>query len=521
MKFNEHDITIYRNELIKLKTQLHDQVAGHLNNGIGEQILTLLRQHKTPETHEPLDNPQHETDHLATLIEMTRQIFIVNKIDDSALKTIKNHVVNLPYYIQELRLYDDIPRGVNQNPTALRGLSDAQRAKIKNISVVYVSGSRFNPFGHAALFLGKDVGYAHIRPAKKFPYTVAHPQLMSVDEFNNYLKNNNKRLIAVQQVKLSDANLPAAIEKLHQLLQKKWVWWGFRRNCLSFCKDVLRAGGYHCQDLGDKMKIKQQCNQCHSPKKGGSRPLPLRRLQDVNPAQLNQPLTAGLKPAGLDHLKQAANTLAEFEKSTNDPSTNYRPNMREVYDSVKIYIEPKDRVKWQWRINWAFVWNIYSYVFNSPLVPQDVLIRSKIALLKKLRDFEFNVLENNFIHDQTFNDVDLKQKFDQLKQFGYTSAQVKAVLQLMQYIKKREKSWLNAVGKNNIRIAKECIQRILANSKNSVSAALEFLSIDEVKQSQGILARHRQQGSDLVKLLMELKQDTTPGADISIPLWVV
>lgn len=496
-------------EITKIKNDVTRLVQKHLKDPTASSLLLQkLTENKTFKTLE------EELDHLAAVIEMARQIFIVNKINDDELRVCKNNATNLQFYMDEMGIYNPAPVSSNPNPIAPQGLTPKQKSQVKNISVVYVNGSRLNPFGHALLFLGKEVGYAQIERSKRFPYFKGYPQFMSADEFNFYLKQQRKHIIAVQHVNMAGGNLTRAVDKLDELLQKPWTWMGFRRNCLSFCKDVLRAGGYDCADLGDKKVIKKGMS---GVSQQGRRPLPLKRLKEVNPAQFNHRLAVGLQSAGAERLRKAANTIDSYQRQSNPA---HRPDMKKVYASVKRYIEPKDRKRWQWRIDWSFVWNFYSYVFNSTLKTDDLLIRSKIAILKKLRDFEFNILENNFVNQRVFVHADLKNVFEELKNFGYTVAQVTAVIRLKRYIISREENRADPIANHNIKIAESAISHILSNSQKSVAGTLEGFSIDEIKQGQGILARHDIRPSELVELLMDLKQEDSPGTEIPMPMFV-
>ena len=111
-----------------------------------------------------------------------------------------------------------------------------EEADFKHVCAVVVSGDRFNPCGHALLHVGINWSwYVHIAG----PYTM--PKFMHESDFMRYLKENSKREIRRWPVVL--ANPKSAHDKLHELMEKPWLWGVLFHNCASFVEEVVQAGG--------------------------------------------------------------------------------------------------------------------------------------------------------------------------------------------------------------------------------------------------------------------------------------
>ncbi|TFW27941.1 hypothetical protein [Massilia horti] len=110
-------------------------------------------------------------------------------------------------------------------------LSDFQ-----HVCAVIVSGHKVNPCGHTLLHIGKSWSwYVHISG----PYNL--PKFMPQSNYMRYLKENGKREIRRSPIKLP--NPKGAHEKLHELIEKPWIWGAVVHNCTSFEEEVVRAGG--------------------------------------------------------------------------------------------------------------------------------------------------------------------------------------------------------------------------------------------------------------------------------------
>lgn len=160
-----------------------------------------------------------------------------------------DHMTNILYNLKFYSDYGMIVHGAAHQKGALPTLTFTQlsnglpreiRDKImedwRNISIVYVSGSGLNTYGHALLFLGK-AGFVHIDRPYSFP------KHMRIDEFNTYLAFYGKVLLGLQKIPLT--NIKDFIVKLNELCKERWLWLGVKHNCLTFCHDAVTVGGYN------------------------------------------------------------------------------------------------------------------------------------------------------------------------------------------------------------------------------------------------------------------------------------
>jgi hypothetical protein len=67
------------------------------------------------------------------------------------------------------------------------------------------------------------------------------PKFMHESGYKRYLKENGKREIRRWIVKLP--NPQGAHKKLHELIEKPWLWGIVAHNCASFVEEVVQAGG--------------------------------------------------------------------------------------------------------------------------------------------------------------------------------------------------------------------------------------------------------------------------------------
>lgn len=104
----------------------------------------------------------------------------------------------------------------------------------KHTCAVVVSGDGPNFCGHTLLHIG-DRWYVHVAGG----YSV--PKFMHADGYQRYLKENGKREIRRWIVKLP--NPQGAHQKLHELLEKPWLWAILPHNCASFVEEIVQAGG--------------------------------------------------------------------------------------------------------------------------------------------------------------------------------------------------------------------------------------------------------------------------------------
>lgn len=99
---------------------------------------------------------------------------------------------------------------------------------------VIVSGDGVNACGHTLLHIG-DSWYAHVAGF----YNV--PKFMHESGYKRYLKENGKREIRRWLIRIP--NPQGAHTKLHELVEKPWLWTILPHNCSSFAEEVVRAGG--------------------------------------------------------------------------------------------------------------------------------------------------------------------------------------------------------------------------------------------------------------------------------------
>ncbi|QBE62364.1 hypothetical protein [Pseudoduganella lutea] len=111
-----------------------------------------------------------------------------------------------------------------------------ETADFQHTCAVVVSGDGINACGHTLLHIGGHWSwYVHIAGFYKVP------KFMNGDGYKRYLKENGKREIRRWPVKLP--NPQGAHDKLHELIEKPWLWGIIANNCASFVEEVVQAGG--------------------------------------------------------------------------------------------------------------------------------------------------------------------------------------------------------------------------------------------------------------------------------------
>lgn len=110
------------------------------------------------------------------------------------------------------------------------------KSAFKHTCAVVVSGDGPNFCGHALLHVG-DSWYFHIAGGYKIP------KFMHESGYMRYLKENNKHEIRRWFIKLPDPE--GAHAKLHEMINKRWLWGILPNNCATFVEEVLQAGGSH------------------------------------------------------------------------------------------------------------------------------------------------------------------------------------------------------------------------------------------------------------------------------------
>jgi hypothetical protein len=67
------------------------------------------------------------------------------------------------------------------------------------------------------------------------------PRYMSAANFPRYLKENHKK--ELRRVYLVLPNPEGAAAYIEEALATDWAWWVLPHNCVSFCEEVIKAGG--------------------------------------------------------------------------------------------------------------------------------------------------------------------------------------------------------------------------------------------------------------------------------------
>jgi len=115
-------------------------------------------------------------------------------------------------------------------------LCPLEERDFQHVCAVIVTGDKFNPCGHTLLHVGGSWSwYVHIAG----PYKL--PKWIPGSNYLRYLNENGKREIRRWTIKLP--NPKGAHDKLHELMQKPWLWGVVAHNCTSFAEEVARAGG--------------------------------------------------------------------------------------------------------------------------------------------------------------------------------------------------------------------------------------------------------------------------------------
>lgn len=103
------------------------------------------------------------------------------------------------------------------------------------VRILYVSGSGPNIWEHAIILLS-DGNAIHVNGKEEYL------ELFNVEELNGFLTHYNKKVTGIQYVKLTNFN--DVIVELDSRARKKWNWGGVVHNCLTFCHQILEAGGF-------------------------------------------------------------------------------------------------------------------------------------------------------------------------------------------------------------------------------------------------------------------------------------
>jgi hypothetical protein len=102
--------------------------------------------------------------------------------------------------------------------------------------VVAVSGDGPNVCGHLLLYAGNQDGiYFHVAGLRTYPH------YMDPNGFRRYLRETGKRELARRLVDIPYPD--KAYLELESQLADKWTWLVLPHNCVTFCEDIISAGG--------------------------------------------------------------------------------------------------------------------------------------------------------------------------------------------------------------------------------------------------------------------------------------
>jgi hypothetical protein len=107
---------------------------------------------------------------------------------------------------------------------------------LSEIAVVAVSGSIPNVCGHLILHTPSRGGfYFHVTDVYGYPH------YMNASQYQRYLSENHKHEFLRRRLTLPD---PRSAELyLESILSDDWTWGILPHNCVSFCEEVIHAGG--------------------------------------------------------------------------------------------------------------------------------------------------------------------------------------------------------------------------------------------------------------------------------------
>lgn len=106
----------------------------------------------------------------------------------------------------------------------------------RKIAVVAVSGSGPNLCGHLLLYSEAGGGYYfHVAGVH------GYPRYMSETNYRRYLGENKKRELVRRYLVLP--NPAGAAAYVERALSADWGWWVLPHNCVSFCEEIIAAGG--------------------------------------------------------------------------------------------------------------------------------------------------------------------------------------------------------------------------------------------------------------------------------------
>lgn len=160
--------------------------------------------------------------------ELAELVIKIHNISYYAKLHILTHREAYPFQATSAETWQSYPNGLP--PSLIKSLL----AK-PEVGIIKVNGGNFNAWGHSILIFGNDIFHVDRE-------IYGHPKHLTLQQFKTYLVVNDKELEGIHHVMLGSTN--SAIIKLDELLRSKWKWLGPVENCLTFCRAVVKAGGY-------------------------------------------------------------------------------------------------------------------------------------------------------------------------------------------------------------------------------------------------------------------------------------
>jgi hypothetical protein len=131
------------------------------------------------------------------------------------------------------------------------------RIDSSGIAVVAVSGDGPNICGHLLLYT-RDRGGYYFHVAEFHGY----PRYMNESGYRRYLREAGKRELRRRYLTLPKPQ--EALLYLEGLMANTWTWGVIPNNCVSFCEEVIKAGGAtwssysNCPDLATQDTISER-----------------------------------------------------------------------------------------------------------------------------------------------------------------------------------------------------------------------------------------------------------------------
>ncbi|MGI9274095.1 MAG: hypothetical protein ACR2PT_04445, partial [Endozoicomonas sp.] len=127
------------------------------------------------------------------------------------------------------------------------GIPPHEKQYYKKPRLVVLKDGATNRYGHALLAFGDpavgDDRYVQISSANWYPEHLNDRQMM------DYLEKWGNQVAF--EINLDCEDTEGMFSKLDQLSKNKWLWGGPLHNCMSFCKEVAKAGGSNSEFFTD------------------------------------------------------------------------------------------------------------------------------------------------------------------------------------------------------------------------------------------------------------------------------